>query len=673
MANNRSHRQHSGELEVQRRMNTPSEVADKVPYFVSSDMPEQHSEFFSGLSYLPLGTLDGLGRPWASVLVTKSNADTSIGINYQSNNTLRVSSRVNRDDPFIRSVIQNDESKEKPRFAGVGVDFSNRRRNKLAGKIDRVELDGNNTISLDLRSDEHLGNCPKYITIRSLVPHLREPKTVFDHFKSLDIPLPDYCRDHLEKISTVFLASKHELKSVDNVDDFSDMGINHRGGAMGFVRLYENTIQTKNEDQETTSLNTKTVSYLVLPDFSGNRFFQSLGNIHTDKEVGLVFPDFESGNVFYVTGDAENLFDDKARELMPRTSLITRIKITGAIFIEKALDLKLDSEEEFSPYNPPVRYLTSELNGIRNAEDRLKVNKRLSAKLVGITKVAESISTFSFELPEPISSPLPGGFAVFDFSQLLDDGYRHMNDENPQLLNEDYVRTWTISSAPSFNSKENKFNHISKFDITVKLKPKGLISTYLHQLKLPMEITNNGNVEVLLAGTGEGFSCFNSSENKGLDIPKSMLWVAGGVGVTPFMSMFDGILNISKLDSGFETDVILFFSGKSSDFDLMSKCFIGVESSLPDSVSISIIAYLTGVTTESRPQIESISKDIEETFNEVTVYERRIEVTDISDVTDLHNREAYLCGPDTLTTTVRNWLEDNGVSPKSLHQESFNF
>ena len=42
----------------------------------------------------------------------------------------------------------------------------------------------------------------------------------------------------------------------------------------------------------------------------------------------------------------------------------------------------------------------------------------------------------------------PGDYAAFDFSGVMGKRYAHMNDRNPQSLNDDYVRTWTISSAP---------------------------------------------------------------------------------------------------------------------------------------------------------------------------------------------------------------------------------
>lgn len=98
-------------------------------------------------------------------------------------------------------------------------------------------------------------------------------------------------------------------------------------------------------------------TYLVLPDYFGNRFYQSLGNIETDPQVGLLFPDFTTGDVLYITGNAENLHDEEAEAIMPHVGLLTRIQVIGAAFVKEGLNLRMVSEEQYSPYNPPVQYL----------------------------------------------------------------------------------------------------------------------------------------------------------------------------------------------------------------------------------------------------------------------------------------------------------------------------
>ncbi|MBL4853112.1 MAG: pyridoxamine 5'-phosphate oxidase family protein [Robiginitomaculum sp.] len=74
-------------------------------------------------------------------------------------------------------------------------------------------------------------------------------------------------------------------------DPRSGIDVSHRGGRPGFVKVHENGM-------------------LTFPDFKGNRFFNTLGNIVQDPRIGLFFPDFETGNVVFLTGRAEIIWDD---------------------------------------------------------------------------------------------------------------------------------------------------------------------------------------------------------------------------------------------------------------------------------------------------------------------------------------------------------------------------
>ena len=59
----------------------------------------------------------------------------------------------------------------------------------------------------------------------------------------------------------------------------------HRGGRKGFVRV----------DND---------GALTIPDFPGNRYFNTLGNIVVTGRAGVVVPAFETGDLLLLTGDA---------------------------------------------------------------------------------------------------------------------------------------------------------------------------------------------------------------------------------------------------------------------------------------------------------------------------------------------------------------------------------
>ncbi|GAB5438105.1 MAG: hypothetical protein FalmKO_32300 [Falsiruegeria mediterranea] len=653
------HKSHRGELMLQRRRHTPKELSDAIPHYIDSDMPQQHADFFAGLSYLPFATLDRHGRPWVSLLITRSDSDPSVGIRIAGQNTTHVVAETNPHDPLVRALSQDPAvAPEERLFAGVGVDFSNRRRNKIAGSIRNSSVEGAGKVRLQLASDQHLGNCPKYVTVRSLEHTQRSPELVYDEFEGRACVLPDEAKSVVARASTVFLATKHTSDGTASGVQ-TDMGVNHRGGAPGFTRLYE-----EGDGAQITT-------YLVIPDHSGNRFYQSLGNIETDPQVGLVFPDFATGQVLYITGEAENLLGDDADALMPRANLLTRIKVTGAVCVSGGLNLKLVSQEELSPYNPPVNYLRAELAQKGHAIETCDVATPLTATLVATKPLSSSISTFEFALSEAIKTPLPGGFGVFDFSGLVDAGYSHMNETNPQLVNEDHVRTWTLSSAPNFDAENNKFYHADQVSVTVKRKSGGLMSNVLHANADKM-ITHK--LPVQFKGTGAGFSCFPElAEGKVPEFPAKMLWIAGGVGITPFMAMWDGIMQVVKTYPQAKlTDIVLLFSGRDDDVAVLQH-FAEHNKTTAGNLRLRIVAFQS--TGGNSLAGQSARDELRETFSDdlLRLAERRIQLEDIQSTQELEMREVYMCGPDALMSWTEAALNDLGIEEARRHRESFVF
>ncbi|MEP3423025.1 MAG: hypothetical protein ABJN35_14900 [Erythrobacter sp.] len=655
------HPWHKGEALVQERRGTPENIVMSVPDYIEKDMPQQHAEFFAGLSYLPLATLDKQGRPWVSVLVTTSANDASVGITTSGRNQTEVVAEVNPYDPFVRALGPGHKpaSHNRRLFAGVGVDFTNRRRNKLAGLLEPISLDTVGKVSLRLISDQHLGNCPKYITVRSLEHEPRKAELALDNFDALTTPLPDASSDLIARASTVFLATKHSSQTDKSSEDRGDMGLNHRGGAPGFVRVYEETSGNG------------TTTYLVLPDHSGNRFYQSLGNIETDSQVGLAFPDFTTGDVLYITGNAENLYDEDAEAFMPRVSLLTRIQVTGAVFVKGALNLRLVSEEHHSPYNPPVRYLRSELAAMGHITDSADASDPIEATLVSIQQISDTIRTFTFELSEAIEGPMPGGFGIFDFSKMLDRGYSHMNEANPQLVNEDFVRTWTLSNASDFDAEQNLFRPTNRVSVTVKRKPGGLMSNFLHeyaarQIEQPMQVD--------FKGAGVGLSCITPNPaGEPPTIPAKMLWVAGGVGITPFMAMWDGIKNVAKsLPKQMSSDIILVFSGRGDDIDVL-KHFLDTSSALPDRLKLRIFAFQSEgeASSEAQTVLGALAQDFPDA--ELSIEKRRVQLSDFDTIDKLAAREVFLCGPDPMMSWAKATLRELGVNETKMHEEQFDF
>jgi len=577
----KSHRQHVGELAVQRRRGVPSGLAATIVGAIHDDMPPALIDFYRSLTFLPLGTLDERGRPWVTLL---ARPETSA----PSRDRLRIRARVNPDDPFVVGVRASREPRP---FAGVAIDFATRMRVKVAGVIDRATLDPlDHTLTLELSANEHMGNCPKYITVRRLRPKRRAPST-----RALGAHLSHAERSLLDRASTAFIATRH----VDDDPRESDMGLNHRGGPHGFLRYFED----------------ERGGHLVLPDYSGNRFYQSLGNVETDAVMGVAVPDFTSGAMLQITGRARNLFDAEASALMPGATLVTVVSLDEAYVTSGALDLELVGPEELSPYNPPVRPLATEA-----PRDRSAVSLR--AKLVGIARDSKRISTFTFEVDEPLDV-VPGGYVVLDFSARISRVYQHMNDRHPQSLNDDLVRTFTVSKIEGGGRR---------FSITVKKS--GVVSSYLHGLSMTPE-----PFDVIVKGVGGTFSHIEDGRALG-----RMVWVAGGVGVTPFLAMYRALRA-----SGDPMPQI----------DLLYAC-------RDDEVA------LVRELTEVRVQIFDSRGTAEiPTSGALAKHARRMRAGDVTPLVG-DGATVFVCGPPGLIKDVASWV-DGSLEPSKLRVERFEF
>ena len=578
----KSHRQHDGELRVQTSRQTPPGLTETIRGAIQEEMSRKHVAYYGRLQYLPIGLADERGRLWATVLC---NPETTA----ESSELLKVRARVNPGDPFVRAAFAPVSGPR--RFAGVAIDFTTRSRIKIAGMVAAASLDGK-TLTLTLRANEHMGNCPKYITVRELRPIARTSETT-----ALGPKLSSPAQDVLRKASTIFIATQHTSRDPSE----SDMGFNHRGGPNGFLRYFED----------------ERGAHLVLPDYSGNRFYQSLGNVETDPVMGVAVPDFASGALLQVSGRAQNLFDDEASRVMPGSSLVTLITIDEAYLTSGALDLELAGGEQLSPYNPRLKLLASE-------SDRGGPPILVKATLVDIQKDSKQISTFSFALPAP-AELVPGGHAIFDFASRFDRSYQHMNDHDPQSLNDDHVRTFTVSKVSP-----------DRRQISITVKKSGVVSSYLHSLA-----GRSGKpIEVNLKGFGGTFTCFDDGR-----APTRMLWVAGGVGITPFLAMYRA-LGVAGEPT---PEIDLFYSCTGDEIDLVREM-----------TDIRVHVF------DSKAPLESRATEGRQ------VHRRRLRAADFDGVETLDRAIVFVCGPDGFMADVRAWLEPR-IKPERLRFESFRF
>lgn len=191
------------------------------------------------------------------------------------------------------------------------------------------EVTGHNVsiaeIQLVLKIEQSLGNCPKYLNSKVIEPATSAPELVSD---SPQFPL-----------QALDLLAKADLFFVSSAQHDTDMDTNHRGGPPGFLRVESNE---------------ESGAVLCWPEYSGNRLYQTLGNLVINPLAGICVPDFEKGDMLYMTGKTEILIGKDAAALLPRSNLCVKLTVTAARFVTQALPLRGRAGER-SPYSELIR------------------------------------------------------------------------------------------------------------------------------------------------------------------------------------------------------------------------------------------------------------------------------------------------------------------------------
>jgi predicted pyridoxine 5'-phosphate oxidase superfamily flavin-nucleotide-binding protein len=245
---------HSDELEAQLR-------AGQVPQAtgIRSFMPDQHRSFFPLLRYLFVATTDANGWPLATML----NGPPGF-VHAPDPVTLRIDRLPESEDPAAVTFGSGQE------IGILGIDFTTRRRNRANGQITDLDAAG---FTVAVR--QSFGNCAKYIQRRAAQDAPYAPARV-ETLAGLDAT----ARELIGHADTFFVASRARTDLSVN----AGVDISHRGGRPGFVRVEGDA--------------------LTIPDFRGNRYYNTLGNLLGEPRASLLFIDFETGELLQLQGMA---------------------------------------------------------------------------------------------------------------------------------------------------------------------------------------------------------------------------------------------------------------------------------------------------------------------------------------------------------------------------------
>lgn len=296
---------HEGEQALQHHVSPVlrERMAEAGGRVLRDHMPEQHQLFFAQQPFVVTGTLGEDGQPWASL---RAGGAGFMQVPDPRHLRLRWQAGGLPGDPT------SDHWRTGRPVGLLGIEPATRRRNRLNGRI--VNQDDDSAL---VEVGQSFGNCPKYIVARELLPRpagsasLVEPAPIERHST-----LSPQALALVAQADTFFVATAHP-QSAASSDPRHGVDVSHRGGPPGFVRVDH-------------------PGQLSVPDFSGNNYFNTLGNLLLEPRAGLLFIDFDRGDLLYVLAQAQLLTDAAALQGFAGAQRVLRLYLSQVLHLRGA-------------------------------------------------------------------------------------------------------------------------------------------------------------------------------------------------------------------------------------------------------------------------------------------------------------------------------------------------
>jgi predicted pyridoxine 5'-phosphate oxidase superfamily flavin-nucleotide-binding protein len=299
---------HVGERAVQVRAGVRERMARIPAHAFRGIMPDSHRALFARLPWFIIGSLDAALQPWASAIVGVPGF-----VHTPDAQTLVVNALPLYGDPLAEHLRVGAA------LGMLGIQLETRRRNRVNGLVTAVEPAG-----FTLQVGQSFGNCNQYIQARE--PHLvadpenaQRPHPLHRVGPTLDAR----ARQLIARADTFFIASATPASNGSSAA-VHGADVSHRGGNPGFVHV---------DDSDGATV-------LTTPDYPGNNFFNTLGNLELWPRAGLLFVDFDRGDVLTVTGTTEVLWDGPELAATPGAERLLRLRIVEGRLIEGVIPLR---------------------------------------------------------------------------------------------------------------------------------------------------------------------------------------------------------------------------------------------------------------------------------------------------------------------------------------------
>jgi len=462
----------------------------------------------------------------------------------------------------------------------LGIELHTRRRNRMNGTIGQASKN-----KLSVHVGHSFGNCPQYIQLRDYNfvndPEIDTTRTV----KTYDAITPEI-RKLITCADTFFVASYVDLENERQVD------VSHRGGKPGFVHIDE-------------------TGKFTIPDFAGNLIFNTLGNFLKNPKAGLIFPDFETGDVLQMTGDTEVILDAPEIDAYEGAERLWTFMPRKIILRKNALPLRWD----FKTYSPNSLMAGS----WGEAHQRLDAQRKsLEWRDFQITKIVNESSVIKSFWLEPIDE---NGIVRHKAGQHLPIQINIPGKVQPEL------RTYTLSTAPSDSAYR------------ISVKRDGIVSKYLH------DSLQTG--DVIKARAPQGGFVIDAK------VKRPVVMLAAGVGITPFISMLRHLTYEGKRTRG-HRPAWLFQAARKFE-----------ERAFDNEIEDMLAA------AEGQFRLVRTLSETDDPQNGKKGIEARLSTDFLKAVLPFDDYDFYLCGPTSFMTSLYEGLRDINISDNRIFFEAF--
>ncbi len=400
------------------------------------------------------------------------------------------------------------------------------------------------------------------------------------------------------ELATVIMATDtFFVASHNHQDDQRDTGgvdVSHRGGNSGFVKVEGNV--------------------LTIPEYIGNFAFNTLGNFLVNPKAGLLFVDFSTGDLVQLTGTVELMWDaDDEIKSFKGAERAWRFTLYQGHVLRAAAPMTWEDREA-----SPNALLTG--NWEQAAQTQQMNADRAAWRPFRVTKIVDESSVIRSFYLEPDDGKVllpykPGQFLTIKVS--------------PASADKPVTRTYTLSSAPSD----------TRYRISVKRD--GMVSKHLHD---KVEVG-----DVIETRAPKGVFWLD------LDEKRPAVLLAGGVGVTPMISMARTALT-NSVSRRHHRPITVIHAAQTTDQRAFAAEFGELQKA-----SHGALRYVSVIDT-SKPN---------ETAGQHFHVTGRITSELLQSTLPLNDYDFYLCGPAGFMQGIYDSLIGLGVDDVRIFAESF--